>query len=137
MENYDVVIVIGANDVVNPAAKEMKGSPIYGMPILNVDKAKNILILASTLITAAAVSFSGIIGFVGLIAPHTARLLWGGDYRTLIPLSSTLGATFLVISDLIARTIISPGELPVGIITALFGAPFFLYLLSFRRRETI
>ena len=104
---------------------------------VNVDKAKNILILASTLITAAAVSFSGIIGFVGLIAPHTARLLWGGDYRTLIPLSSTLGATFLVVSDLIARTAISPSELPVGIITALFGAPFFLYLLSFRRREII
>ena len=102
---------------------------------VNVEKTKKILILVSTLITAAAVSFSGLIGFVGLVAPHAVRLLWGTDYRTLIPMSAVVGGSFLVISDLIARTVVSPGELPVGIITAIFGAPFFIYLLIKKKSE--
>ncbi len=101
---------------------------------VNVNRTKLVLILITTMITAAAVSFSGIIGFVGLIAPHVARLLWGNDYRILIPMAAIVGACFLVIADLMARTVISPGELPVGIITSLCGAPFFLYLLVRAKR---
>lgn len=96
---------------------------------INVERVKLILIGTASMATAAAVSVSGLIGFVGLIVPHMVRLVWGPDYRTLLPLSMIYGASFLIISDLIARTVISPGELPVGVITAFFGAPFFLFLL--------
>ena len=101
---------------------------------VNVNKTKLVLIAASSLATAAAVAFSGPIGFVGLIAPHTVRLLWGVDYRTLLPMTMLVGAGFLVIADTVARTILSPIELPVGIVTAFCGAPFFLYLLRSRSR---
>ena len=96
---------------------------------VNIEKTKVIIICTATLTTAAAVAFSGIIGFVGLIAPHAVRLIWNNDYRTLIPTSALLGGSFMIIADLISRTIIAPSELPVGIITTLFGTPFFLYLL--------
>lgn len=100
---------------------------------VNVERAKLVLIVASSLCTSAAVSFSGLIGFVGLIAPHSARLILGVDYRNILPFSMLIGSGFLVISDLAARTLVSPGELPVGIVTAFCGAPFFLYLL--RKRQ--
>lgn len=96
---------------------------------VNIEKTKVIIITTATLTTAAAVAFSGIIGFVGLIAPHCVRLIWNNDYRSLIPTSALLGASFMILADLVSRTIIAPSELPVGIITALFGTPFFLYLL--------
>jgi len=96
---------------------------------LNVTRAKTILLIASSLATAAAVAFSGIIGFVGLIVPHIMRLWWGADYRRLIPLSIISGATALLISDIIARVVLAPQEIPVGIVTALAGAPFFLWVL--------
>ncbi len=102
---------------------------------VNVERAKLLLIAAASLATAAAVSFSGLIGFVGLIAPHAARMLWGADYRSLIPLAAVGGSAFLILADLAARTAVSPAELPVGIVTALCGAPFFLYLL--RRRRSV
>ena len=101
---------------------------------VNVERTKVVLILAATLSTAAAVSFSGLIGFVGLVAPHSVRLLWGSDHRFLLPMSAIVGAAFLVLADLVARTITSPGELPVGVVTAFCGAPFFLYLLRRRAR---
>jgi iron complex transport system permease protein len=101
---------------------------------INVERLKLILLGAATLITAAAVSFVGSIGFVGIIIPHAVRLLWGADYRFLLPLSVLSGAIFLILADLIARTVLSPTEIPVGVVTALFGAPFFLYLLRRRRR---
>jgi len=101
---------------------------------VNVEQTKKLLIVAASLATAAAVSFSGLIGFVGLIAPHTVRLLWGVDHRALLPMASVVGAGFLVIADLVARTIVSPSELPVGVVTAFCGAPFFLYLLMHSRR---
>ena len=72
----------------------------------------------------------GIIGFVGLVVPHIVRLVWGGDYRRLIPLSMLGGASMLLLSDVVARTIIAPQEVPVGIVTALLGAPFFLWILK-------
>lgn len=96
---------------------------------LNVTRAKRILLISSSLATAAAVAFSGIIGFIGLIVPHILRL-WGSvDYRRLVPLSILGGATALLISDVFARILLAPQEIPVGIITALAGAPFFLWVL--------
>ncbi len=100
---------------------------------VDVEKVKLILIGMATLATATAVSFSGLIGFVGLVAPHVVRLIWGVDYRFILPMSGLVGATFLVLADLIARTAVSPAELPVGIVTAFCGAPFFLYILRRRR----
>lgn len=83
----------------------------------------------SAFITAVAVSLSGLIGFVGLIIPHAIRLLFGPDHRQLLPLSGLAGAIFLVVADTIARTIVAPAQLPVGVITAMVGGPFFLILL--------
>jgi len=100
---------------------------------VNVEMVKKLLLVFSSLITAAAVAVSGIIGFVGLIIPHIARIIVGPDHRILIPLSALLGGIFLVWCDSLARTVISPTELPVGIITACFGAPFFIYLLLKKR----
>ncbi|KAF0110920.1 MAG: iron complex transport system permease protein [Chloroflexi bacterium] len=95
-----------------------------------VQKVRRIVIVAATLVTAAAVAFAGVIGFVGLVVPHIVRILWGGDYRRLLPLSMICGAGLLLITDVAARTIIAPQEIPVGIITALMGAPFFLWVLK-------
>jgi iron complex transport system permease protein len=96
---------------------------------LNVERLKLVIVVAASLVAATAVSFSGIIGFVGLVVPHLARLLWGLDYRRLVPLATVIGGAVLLAADLIARTVLAPRELPVGIVTAVFGAPFFLWLL--------
>lgn len=101
---------------------------------VNVERTKLILIVLASLTTAAAVSMSGLIGFVGLVAPHAVRLVWGYDHRFLLPMSMLVGAAFLVLADLVARTVVSPSELPVGVVTAFCGAPFFLYLLQRGRR---
>ena len=102
---------------------------------IEVETLKKFMILSTSLITAAAVSVSGIIGFVGLIIPHIMRILVGPDHRVLLPSSALVGGIFLVWADTLARTIIAPTEIPVGIITALFGAPFFIYLLRTRKRS--
>jgi iron complex transport system permease protein len=94
-----------------------------------VSKVRRIVIIAASLATAAAVAFAGIIGFVGLIIPHLMRMLYGSDYRRLLPLSILGGASLLLIADVLARIVIAPQELPVGVITALAGAPFFLWVL--------
>lgn len=104
---------------------------------LPVERIKILIILAASLATATAVSFTGVIGFVGLIVPHMVRILWGPDYRKLIPLSILAGATTLLIADLLARTLIAPQEIPVGVITALAGAPFFLWILRRSQRGEI
>ncbi len=101
---------------------------------VHVERTKLIVLLAASLAAAAAVSVAGIIGFVGLMAPHVVRLLLGPDYRRLLPMAAILGASFLILADLGARTAVSPGELPVGVITAFLGAPFFLYLLRRQRK---
>jgi iron complex transport system permease protein len=101
---------------------------------INVERMKLVLLTAATLITAAAVSFVGTIGFVGIIIPHTMRLLWGADHRFLLPLSVLAGAIFLILADIVARTVQAPTEIPIGVITALCGAPFFLYLLRRKKR---
>ena len=96
---------------------------------LNVTRRRALILVAASLITATAVSFSGIIGFIGLIVPHLMRLWSGADYRRLLPLSLLGGASALLISDVIARVVLAPQEIPVGIVTALAGAPFFLWVL--------
>ncbi len=96
---------------------------------VDVERVKLILITAATATTAAAVAFSGLIGFVGLIVPHATRLLVGADQRRVLPWSALSGAGFLMLADLVARTLLAPQELPLGIVTAFAGAPFFLYLL--------
>jgi iron complex transport system permease protein len=96
---------------------------------IRVTRVRWLTIIAATLTTAAAVAFAGIIGFVGLIVPHIIRLVWGGDYRKLIPLSLLGGASLLLLTDAAARSAFAPQEIPVGIITALLGAPFFLWIL--------
>lgn len=89
---------------------------------------------AASLMAAASVAVAGVIGFVGLVVPHVVRMLWGGDHRFLLPASVLLGAAFLVVADALARTAAAPTELPIGVVTAFVGVPFFLWLL--RRRET-
>lgn len=93
-----------------------------------------LVVIAASLGTAAAVAVSGLIVFVGIIVPHTVRLLFGWSYRSVLPLSAILGAFFLVLTDLMARTVMAPAELPIGVITAFFGAPFFVVVLRTARR---
>lgn len=101
---------------------------------MNVERVRLLLLALSSLLTAAAVAVSGIIGFVGLVVPHLMRIIAGPDHRALLPASALAGGTLLVLADVVARTLAAPTEIPVGIITSLLGAPFFLYLLH-RRRE--
>ena len=129
---FGVILILAYSRILNSLQLDEEYATSIGV---NVEKTKKILILVSTIITAAAVSFSGLIGFVGLVAPHVVRMLWGTDYRILIPMSAVIGGGFLVICDLIARTVVNPGEIPVGIVTAIFGAPFFIYLLIRKRSE--
>src|SRR5258706_690049 len=96
---------------------------------LNVTRTRTIILVAASLVTATAVSFSGIIGFVGLIVPHLMRMWVGADYRRLLPLSLISGASILLFADVISRVVLAPQEIPVGIVTALAGAPFFLWVL--------
>ena len=96
---------------------------------LNVEATRLGMTAVASLLAASAVAVVGLLGFVGLIIPHTVRLLIGSDYRTLIPASALLGAAVVILSDTFARTIFSPIEIPVGIVMAVLGAPFFLCLL--------
>jgi iron complex transport system permease protein len=111
--------------VLGDEAARSLGSPVAGV--------RRTFLAVSTLLAAVSVSVSGVIGFVGLIVPHWVRIIIGPDHRYLFGLSALTGGTFLVLCDLLARTVLSPTELPIGIITALFGAPFFIYLLHRRR----
>lgn len=102
---------------------------------VEVERAKWISLIVVSLMCGVTVAFSGIIGFVGLLVPHLMRMAFGPDHRLLLPTSGLFGASFMIGADLLARTVISPSELPVGVITAFLGAPFFLYLLYLRRRS--
>lgn len=97
---------------------------------VHVLRVRLFLLIVASLVTAVSVSVSGMIGFVGLVIPHVMRLLTGADHRTLIPLSTITGAIFLVWADVLARLLLSPGELPIGVITAFVGAPFFAFILK-------
>lgn len=99
---------------------------------VDVGRAKAVCFLTVSMLVGVVVAFSGIIGFVGLIVPHLARIIFGADHRLIMPVSALGGAILLVVADTVARTILSPSELPVGVITAFIGAPFFIYLLYTR-----
>ena len=101
---------------------------------VEVTRTKNLTLTAGSLLAAAAVATSGVIGFVGLMVPHMARMLIGGDHRRLIPFAALFGAAFLIAADTVARVALAPLEIPVGVITALCGGPFFLWLLRRRGR---
>jgi len=98
----------------------------------NVRRVRLVVVLAATLGTSAVVAVSGLIGFVGIIVPHAVRLLAGASYRVVLPLSVLLGAAFLVFADIPSRVLANPAETPIGVVTAFFGAPFFLFLLRTR-----
>ena len=108
-----------------------EGAEVLGVP---VGRVRIVVVLAATLGTAAAVAVSGLIGFVGIIVPHCIRLAAGSSYRRVVPLSLVLGAAFLIFADVLARTLSSPAELPIGVVTAFFGAPFFALVLRSSRR---
>ncbi len=100
---------------------------------VDVSRAKFTLLAGASLIAATAVAMAGVIGFVGLVVPHVVRMLWGSDYRRLLPLAALTGASFMITADVLARVVLRPQEVPVGIVTALVGGPFFLYLMRARR----
>ncbi len=142
LSNWEQVGVIAAPCVIGVVVIWLHARPLNVMQLdeeqaqqlgINVERVKLILLVAATLITAAAVSFVGTIGFVGIIIPHAVRLIWGPDHRFLLPLTTLAGANFLILADTAARTVVAPTEIPVGVITAFFGAPFFLYIL--RRKK--
>jgi len=102
---------------------------------VNVKRRKMLILTAGSILTGAAVAVSGTIGFVGLVIPHLTRLLWGPDHKHLLPLSMLTGSAFLILADLTARTVISPTELPIGVITSLIGAPVFAVILIRNKRK--
>jgi iron complex transport system permease protein len=104
---------------------------------LAVGRARAAIIVAASLGTAAAVSVTGLIGFVGIIVPHTVRLIVGQSYRQIMPVATIFGGVFLVLADVVARTVLAPQEISIGVITALIGAPFFLFILGSNRRGSI
>jgi iron complex transport system permease protein len=104
---------------------------------IDTERVKKQLYVLTALVTGTVVSVSGMIGFVGMVVPHAVRLMIGSDHRLLLPASALVGGMFLVVSDTIARTIFAPAEIPVGIVTALAGGPFFLYLLLWRKDRMI
>jgi iron complex transport system permease protein len=103
---------------------------------LNTALTRLLVIGAATMATAAAVAVSGLIGFVGIIVPHSVRLVAGSSYRRVLPLSMLFGGAFLVMADVAARSALSPREIPIGVVTAFFGAPFFVFVLRRRSRAT-
>ena len=126
-----LAVLVGARRLLDVLAVGDEEATSLGV---RAERVRLVVIVAATLGTAAAVSVSGLIGFVGIIVPHTIRLLAGPSYRRILPLSVLFGAGFLIFADLIARTIISPGEVPLGVVTAFLGAPFFLVVLRQSRR---
>jgi len=102
---------------------------------VDTERLKKITLSAAALLTASAVAVSGVIGFVGLIIPHITRMIIGPDYRQLFPLSTLIGGLYLMLADTVSRVIIAPTELPVGVLTALFGGPFFIYLLFQKKNK--
>ncbi len=100
---------------------------------LAVERVKHLIFLTTALVTGAVVAVSGLIGFVGMVVPHAMRMMLGADHRLLLPAAALFGGVFLMVADTVARSLLAPTELPVGVITALCGGPFFIYLLIRRR----
>ncbi len=128
-----LVVIVGLRRVVDVLSLGDDEAASLG---IRVGRIRLALVVAATLGTAAAVAVSGLIGFVGIIVPHAIRLVSGVGYRALLPLSAIVGAGFLVLADVIARTALSPAEIPLGVVTAFFGAPFFALVLRSTRGGT-
>ncbi|HUX05010.1 MAG TPA: iron ABC transporter permease [Acidimicrobiales bacterium] len=126
-----VAVCVAAGRALDVMSVGENESRSLGLPVQRV---RLIVVAASSLGTAAVVSAVGLIGFVGIIVPHIVRLLVGTSYRRILPISVAFGAAFLVFSDTIARTVLAPSELPIGVVTALVGAPVFVVILNLRRR---
>ncbi|GEB34683.1 MULTISPECIES: FecCD family ABC transporter permease [Brevibacillus] len=126
-----VIVLVGYARSLNLFALGERQAAHLGV---NVDKTKLIILLVSTLLTAAAVSISGIIGFVGLVVPHLVRMLVGPDHRILLPMSAIGGGIYVLWADTLARMLLVPTEIPLGVVTAFLGAPFFAYLLKQNKR---
>ena len=101
---------------------------------MRVPLVRFVLLAAASILAGAAVSFAGLLGFVGLVAPHVARFLFGTDHRRMLPACAMLGGSFVLLCDVLARVLFPPFELPVGILMSLLGGPFFIYLLLKRNR---
>jgi len=129
-----ILISVAAGRALDVMSVGEDESRSLGLPVRRV---RLIVIVASSLGTAAIVSVAGLIGFVGIIVPHIVRLLVGTSYRRILPISVLFGAAFMVFADTIARTVLAPSELPLGVVTALVGAPVFVVILSLRRRVTL
>jgi len=121
-----LLLLLGSGHALNVLQFGEEQAIQLGLP---AERVKALVLIAASLTTAAAVAFSGVIGFIGLMSPHLARLLWGHDYRRLLPLSMLGGGTALLLADLLARIVLAPQVVPVGLVTALAGAPFFLWVL--------
>jgi iron complex transport system permease protein len=139
--SYDEVVVVFVLSAVSfvavyylarPMNLLLSGEEVAASLGVEVEKIKEFLFVLASILTASVVSVVGVVGFVGLVIPHMMRMVVGPDHRVLIPASFLFGGSFLALADTAARTVVSPLELPVGVLTALFGAPFFIYLL---RRE--
>ena len=104
---------------------------------VNLKRVKWTLLISSAALTGSAIAFAGIIGFVDLVAPHVVRRIFGSSHRYVIPLSALFGGSFMVVCDIVARTVVPPGELPVGVVTALVGAPFFAYIYFSRKKARV
>ena len=129
-----ILISVAAGRALDVMSVGEDESRSLGLPVRRV---RLIVIVASSLGTAAIVSVAGLIGFVGIIVPHIVRLLVGTSYRRILPISVLFGAAFMVVADTIARTVLAPSELPLGVVTALVGAPVFVVILSLRRRTSL
>lgn len=126
------VLLVARGRALNALALGESGALQVGV---EVERVKRQVFLAGALLTALAVSWAGLVGFVGLVIPHLVRRLAGPDHRLLAPLAALAGGAFLVVADLVGRTVLAPRELPVGVVTALVGGPFFLVVLRRRRRD--
>src|SRR5690606_17844647 len=127
-----IVLLLGSGHVLNVM---QFGDEQAVQRRLHVERAKLGVIAAATLTTSAAVALSGVIGFIGLIVPHILRILCGPDYRHLIPLSLLGGSSALLVADMLSRVVLAPQVLPVGVVTALAGAPFFIWILRRARSK--
>ena len=125
-----VAVCVAAGRALDVLSVGDEESRSLGLPVRRV---RLVVVAASSLGTAAVVSVVGLIGFVGIIVPHIVRLLVGTSYRRILPISVAFGAAFLVLADTLARTIVAPSELPIGVVTAVLGAPVFVLILSLRR----
>lgn len=113
----------------------LSGEEVAGIRGLHVERTKKLLFFSASLMTGSVVAFCGPIGFVGMMSPHICRLLVGADHRRLMPASFLFGGVFLALCDTLARTVVAPSEIPVGIITAMLGGPFFIWLLLSRKGD--